>query len=336
MITDKMLVGALILTSATSLATETTNIQNETIVVNDISAINDNLTKINKVIINALYSVNKDTENNFVYDSYLNVGIKLENDISQMKEKNGIEIKKEHLRRGDLVFYEKDNSLKVGLFNGSDSVIIVENKAITLEKVSNLEKVFCKRIVPQNTEEETLIEKEKEEAKKLAEEKAKREKAKQDESKKIAEEKAKKTKENVKTSSNKQEVAQKEEVTESKNQNTNGLPYFDSNGLLAMKNSPNARKAINLLLGIPGHRNGKSYHKRTGLDDLINSLSVEEATYVIRKIEGSGFGQTSDGYAGIDSHASHNTFLNRQVKRRFGGSIHALLRAWGTYSYGGY
>lgn len=331
MITDKMLVGALILTSATSLATETTNIQNETIVVNDISAINDNLTKINKVIINALYSVNKDSENNFIYDSYLNVGIKLENDISQMKEKNGIEIKKEHLRRGDLVFYEKDNSLKVGLFNGSDSIIIIENKAITLEKVSNLEKVFCKRIVPQNTEEETLIEKEKEEAKKLAEEKAK-----QEEAKKLAEEKTKQVKSQEKTTSNKKEVAQKEEAVESKSQNSNGLPYFDSNGLLAMKNSPNARKAINLLLGIPGHRNGKSYHKRTGLDDLINSLSVEEATYVIRKIEGSGFGQTSDGYAGIDSHASHNTFLNRQVKRRFGGSIHALLRAWGTYSYGGY
>lgn len=333
MITDKMLVGALILTSATSLATETTDIQNETIVVNDISAINDNLTKINKVIINALYSVNKDTGNNFIYDSYLNVGIKLENDISQMKEKNGIEIKKEHLRRGDLVFYEKDNSLKVGLFNGSDSVIIIENKAITLEKVSNLEKVFCKRIIPQNTEEETLIEKEKEEAKKLAEEKVK-----QEEAKKLAEEKAKQVKSQEKTTSNKKEVAQneKEEVSNSASQRNDGLPYFDSNGLLAMKNSPNARKAINLLLGIPGHRNGKSYHKRTGLDDLINSLSVEEATYVIRKIEGSGFGQTSDGYAGIDSHASHNTFLNRQVKRRFGGSIHALLRAWGTYSYGGY
>lgn len=331
MITDKMLVGALILTSATSLATETTDIQNETIVVNDVSAINDNLTKINKVIINALYSVNKDTGNNFIYDSYLNVGIKLENDISQMKEKNGIEIKKEHLRRGDLVFYEKDNSLKVGLFNGSDSIIIIENKAITLEKVSNLEKVFCKRIVPQNTEEETLIEKEKEEAKKLAEEKAK-----QEEAKKLAEEKANQVKSQEKTTSNKKEVAQKEEVSNSASQRNDGLPYFDSNGLLAMKNSPNARKAINLLLGIPGHRNGKSYHKRTGLDDLINSLSVEEATYVIRKIEGSGFGQTSDGYAGIDSHASHNTFLNRQVKRRFGGSIHALLRAWGTYSYGGY
>ena len=103
-----------------------------------------------------------------------------------------------------------------------------------------------------------------------------------------------------------------------------------------MKNSPNARKAINLLLGIPGHRNGKAYHKYTGLDDVINSLSVEEATYVIRMIEGRGFGQTSDGFAGIDSHISHKAFLNRQVNRRFGGSIHALLRAWGTYSYGGY
>lgn len=332
MITDKMLVGALILTSATSLATETTNIQNETIVVNDISDINDNLTKINKVITNSLYFINKNTDNNFVYDSYLSVGFKLESEVSKMKEKNGVEIKKEHLRRGDLVFYEKDNSLKVGLFNGSDSVIIIENKAIALEKVSNLEKVFCKRIIPQNTEEETLIEKEKEEeAKKLAEEKTK-----QEEAKKLAEEKAKQVKSQEKTTSNKKEVAQKEEVSNSASQRNDGLPYFDSNGLLAMKNSPNARKAINLLLGIPGHRNGKSYHKRTGLDDLINSLSVEEATYVIRKIEGSGFGQTSDGYAGIDSHASHNTFLNRQVKRRFGGSVHALLRAWGTYSYGGY
>ena len=103
-----------------------------------------------------------------------------------------------------------------------------------------------------------------------------------------------------------------------------------------MTGSANAREVARLLLAIPGHRRGSAYHKSTGLDSLIDSLSVEEATWVIHTIEGKGFGQTSSGYAGVDSHASHQAFLTKQVNRRFGGNIRTLLKKWGTYSYGGY
>lgn len=113
-------------------------------------------------------------------------------------------------------------------------------------------------------------------------------------------------------------------------------PYFGSDGLLVMTGSANAREVASLLLAIPGHRKGSAYHKSTGLDSLIDSLSVEEATWVIHTIEGKGFGQTSSGYAGVDSHASHQAFLTKQVNRRFGGNIRTLLKRWGTYSYGGY
>ena len=116
----------------------------------------------------------------------------------------------------------------------------------------------------------------------------------------------------------------------------NGTPYFGPDGLLVMQASGRAQQVINLLLGIPGHSNGAGYHASTGLDGLINTLSVEEATYVIYRIEGAGFGQTGAGWAGVDSTASHQAFLNQQVNGRFGGSVQALLRAWGTFSYGGY
>ena len=116
----------------------------------------------------------------------------------------------------------------------------------------------------------------------------------------------------------------------------NGTPYFGADGLLVERTSSTAERVITLLLSIPGHANGAAYHASTGLDDLINSLSVEEATHVIHRIEGAGFGQTGAGWAGIDSTASHQAFLDQQVHGRFNGSIHALLRAWGTFSYGGY
>lgn len=116
----------------------------------------------------------------------------------------------------------------------------------------------------------------------------------------------------------------------------NGTPYFGSDGLLVERTSSTAERVITLLLNIPGHANGAGYHASTGLDDMINSLSVEEATHVIHRIEGAGFGQTGAGWAGIDSTASHQAFLDQQVHGRFDGSIHALLRAWGTFSYGGY
>jgi len=69
---------------------------------------------------------------------------------------------------------------------------------------------------------------------------------------------------------------------------------------------------------------------------LIDTLTTPEAIYVIHRIEGAGFGQTGAGYAGYDTPASHQAFVNQQVNGRFGGSVHALLKAWGTFSYGGY
>ena len=109
---------------------------------------------------------------------------------------------------------------------------------------------------------------------------------------------------------------------------------FDSNGLLVEHTSDNAERVITLLLAIPNHMNGSAYHAQ--IDPIIDQLSAAEAIHVIHRIEGAGFGQTGDGLAGIDSPATHRNFIERQVNNRFGGSIHALLKKWGTYSYGGY
>ena len=109
---------------------------------------------------------------------------------------------------------------------------------------------------------------------------------------------------------------------------------FDSNGLLVEHTSDNAERVISLLLSIPGHANGAGYHAQ--IDPIIDQLSAAEAIHVIHRIEGAGFGQTDDGLAGADTPATHRAFIERQVNRRFGGSIHALLKKWGTYSYGGY
>lgn len=109
---------------------------------------------------------------------------------------------------------------------------------------------------------------------------------------------------------------------------------FDANGLLVEATSGNAERVISLLLSIPGHANGAAYHAQ--IDPIIDQLSAAEAIHVIHRIEGAGFGQTGDGLAGIDSSATHRNFIERQVNNRFGGSIHALLKKWGTYSYGGY
>jgi hypothetical protein len=109
---------------------------------------------------------------------------------------------------------------------------------------------------------------------------------------------------------------------------------FGSNGLLVEHTSDNSERVISLLLSIPGHANGAAYHAQ--IDPIIDQLSAAEAIHVIHRIEGAGFGQTGDGLAGVDSPATHRNFIERQVNNRFGGSIHALLKKWGTYSYGGY
>ena len=118
-----------------------------------------------------------------------------------------------------------------------------------------------------------------------------------------------------------------------------GIPDFDSNGRLievGQNESANAERAITLLLSIPGHRNGGSYHQSTGLDNIIDQLTDAEAIHVIHRIEGPGFGQTGDGLAGSDSAYTDKIFVENQVNRRFNGNIRSLLHAWGTFSYGGY
>ena len=128
----------------------------------------------------------------------------------------------------------------------------------------------------------------------------------------------------------KQEEAKAKEEAEAKYSNI----QFDTNGLLVEATSGNAERVISLLLSIPGHANGAGYHAQ--IDPIIDQLSAAEAIHVIHRIEGAGFGQTGDGLAGVDSPATHRNFIERQVNNRFGGSIHALLKKWGTYSYGGY
>ena len=98
--------------------------------------------------------------------------------------------------------------------------------------------------------------------------------------------------------------------------------------------SANVERVITLLLAIPDHKNGSAYHAE--IDPIIDQLSAAEAIHVIHRIEGAGFGQTGDGLAGADTPGTHRAFIERQVNSRFGGSIHALLKKWGTYSYGGY
>lgn len=109
---------------------------------------------------------------------------------------------------------------------------------------------------------------------------------------------------------------------------------FGSNGLLVEHTSDNAERVISLLLSIPGHANGAVYHAQ--IDPIIDQLSAAEAIHVIHRIEGAGFGQTGDGLAGADTPGTHRAFIERQVNSRFGGSIHLLLKKWGTYHYGGY
>lgn len=109
---------------------------------------------------------------------------------------------------------------------------------------------------------------------------------------------------------------------------------FDSNGLLVEHTSANVERVITLLLAIPDHKNGSAYHAE--IDPIIDQLSAAEAIHVIHRIEDAGFGQTGDGLAGADTPVTHRAFIERQVNSRFGGSIHLLLKKWGTYHYGGY
>lgn len=124
-------------------------------------------------------------------------------------------------------------------------------------------------------------------------------------------------------------------------QQKEGLPYFGPDGLLVMQASERADHVLYLLHKIPGHANGAWAHQEWGIDTLIDQLTIEEATWVIHRAEGAGFGQTGAGYAGVDSPETHQAFLQQQVINRFKNEpgemgIYSLLKAWGTFHYPGY
>lgn len=155
---------------------------------------------------------------------------------------------------------------------------------------------------------------------------------------KEAKEKAEAERQKAEAERQKAEAEKQKQAQIVEQQKRNGQPYFGADGLLVMNHTAKSQQVINLLLGIPRHSYGSDYHVSTGLDSLIDQLSVEEAVDVIHKIEGAGFGQTAAGLAGTDSHATHQAFLDQQVngRREFGNSIFNLLKKWGTYSYSGY
>ena len=113
-------------------------------------------------------------------------------------------------------------------------------------------------------------------------------------------------------------------------------PRFGPDGLLIMDDGGNAKQVYNLIHAIPGGMNGGGYHIQTGLDNLIDTLTTPQAFWVLYTLEGPGFGQLADGYAGSDTHESHQALITNQLDRRFNGSIHQLLKKWGTFAYNGY
>ena len=113
-------------------------------------------------------------------------------------------------------------------------------------------------------------------------------------------------------------------------------PRFGPDSLLIMDGGGNAKQVYNLIHSIPGGMNGGSYHVQTGLDNLIDTLTTPQAFWVLYTLEGPGFGQLADGYAGFDTHESHQALITNQLDRRFNGSIHQLLKKWGTFAYNGY
>ena len=115
-----------------------------------------------------------------------------------------------------------------------------------------------------------------------------------------------------------------------------GAVEFGPDGLLKEQASELGQKIINKLFAIPGQQNGGQQHIDWGIDDDIDKLSTAEAVWVIHRLEGPGFGQTGDGYAGADTPESHRIFVQNQINNRFGGSVHNLLKKWGTFPYNGY
>ena len=162
-----------------------------------------------------------------------------------------------------------------------------------------------------------------------------------DNERKQAEEQARIDQENKAKETPKEETPKAQETPQATPaQNTTPVthedPRFGPDGLLIMDGGGNAKQVYNLIHAIPGGMNGGSYHVQTGLDNLIDTLTTPQAFWVLYTLEGPGFGQLADGYAGFDTHESHQALITNQLDRRFNGSIHQLLKKWGTFAYNGY
>ena len=132
--------------------------------------------------------------------------------------------------------------------------------------------------------------------------------------------------------------------------NTNAQLQYNADGTLVYvkERTENMRKVINALMKInhkgeknglkdvPCHCKGAVDHISSGVDEIIDQLTVPEAIGVMHIIEGKGFGQTGARYAGVDSSLTHRKFVEQQINKRFNGSIYNLLMAWGTFPYDGY
>ena len=123
---------------------------------------------------------------------------------------------------------------------------------------------------------------------------------------------------------------------------TNGVPAVDENGLIVRTQSQAGQDVINKLYhdidstkpASVGSVRAQGTHSAE-LDAMIDNLSAEECAWVLSRIENEGFGQSGAGYS-TATPESHQAFIEQQLYGRFGGDIHNLLKAWGTFSYGGY
>ena len=121
---------------------------------------------------------------------------------------------------------------------------------------------------------------------------------------------------------------------------SNGIPAVDENGYIVRQQSDAAQAVINKLYsdidstkpaGVSVRAQGTHSAE---LDAMIDNLSPEECAWVMSRIENDVYGQSDR--SGSRTPESDQHFIENQLNRRFGGDIHNLLKAWGTYSYGGY
>ena len=225
---------------------------------------------------------------------------------------------------------------------------LLQKLAIELEKYDLSSQVNTKNLTTSLRSKDELNKKIKtteESLKTKKEELSKKKAAKEEADKKAAAEKAAKEKA-AKEKADRDKKAAETNRSSNTTANTGGSSYdgnvpapanseVEWNGDGTLKIDYNETPTVRNIINIMASGNGFVSHT-ADLDTQINSLTVPQALYVLHTIEGPGFGQTAAGWAGDDSAASHRAFVEQQLNGRFGGSIHELLRKWGTIGYPGY